>query len=143
MPESPRARPLTDSEAAQLRLHFGSRIPIWYAEFLGTLPMANRIIRYTGSKTTWDLWWAGADMMISEDSESLPGRAVASAGYVPVAIDPTGSGNPYFVRFDDDDPPIVQVFHDRIGPSGEILSEHSTVVCDRMSRLFRDAIQLA
>jgi hypothetical protein len=139
---SVRARRLSLAEGALLRSHFGDHIPDWYIDLLCQHPLANRILQYRGPTDTWDLWLADADVMKRESADALPGQAIRRSGYIPVAIDPTGSGNPYFVRFDSADPPILQILHDRIGPNSELLPGFAVTVCNSLSGFLRAAILL-
>jgi hypothetical protein len=141
MPVSTRAQRLDAAGAARIRSEYGAAVPAWYVELLQTVPLAGRIVQFTRNGETWDVWWAD-DKVIALERHAIPGVRVAAEGYVPVAIDPTGSGNPFFVKFESDDPPLLQLLHDRVGPDGE-LAGAVVVVCGSLTGFFEEAVHLA
>ncbi|HEX8296071.1 MAG TPA: hypothetical protein VF593_07205 [Chthoniobacteraceae bacterium] len=55
----------------------------------------------------------------SEQTELCPGIAVAAAGFVPVGGCACGSGDPYFIRFQDGEGgPLYRIYHDEVSEAG-------------------------
>jgi hypothetical protein len=53
--------------------------------------------------------WSNPWHMRGESLEAYPGIAILERGYINVAIDPGGGGNPYFIPTDEgEDPPLFR-----------------------------------
>jgi hypothetical protein len=51
----------------------------------------------------------------SESNEFYPGLVVKADGYVPIAGCAEGSGDPYFIRIQDQQPgPVYRIYHDTV-----------------------------
>jgi hypothetical protein len=77
----------------------------------------------------------------SETEECYPGLAIRDLGYACLAIDPTGSGDPYFMRVaDGDNPPVFQVYHD-VSDVGTVIEQEGMIkIADSLSELFTNAL---
>lgn len=106
------------SELDHARDRLRSSVPDWYWEALSQFPIAGGCFTYetTGQRHDFD-WFRPADML-DEAYSVQPGMYVRESGLVPIAGCATGSGDPYFIRFDSEDPAVIQVFHDAAAPSG-------------------------
>ena len=130
----------------QLVKDTGGRIPAWYVELLVGFPLAGLEIGWQSDYPTdgydgigWMLWNAPAGIR-SESLECYPGLAILENGWINVASDSAGSGDPYFIPTDKgDDPPVFQIYHD-IGEDAEvILAEGCRLVAPSLSELFQHA----
>jgi hypothetical protein len=76
----------------------------------------------------------------NETEQCYPGLAIRKLGYACLGIDPTGGGNPYFIKVSaGDNPPVYQVYHDvsRIGE--EIEKRGMYQVADSLAAFFNNA----
>ncbi len=78
--------------------------------------------------------------MIDESFEAYPGIPILEKGYVCIGGDPTGSGDPYFVDFNFNNPPIFQIFHDSGDQADEILEQGKVKVADSFTDFFMKGI---
>jgi hypothetical protein len=141
-----RAGSLADaSELAALNREMGGRMPDWLVELLTSVPLCGLSIGLETAEDEYSLLWNGVRGMRSESLESYPGIAVLTRGYVSVASDGTGGGDPFFIAADDgNDPPLYQVYHDvgeqvyhDVGEAaGEILAAGRVTVAASLSSLF-------
>lgn len=123
------------------------QIPTWYVELLTTFPLCGLELGWQASKPTADYdgvaWmeWSDVAGIRSESIECYPGLAILEHGYVNVASDPEGSGDPYFIHASkNDDPPLYQVYHDVSDEASEILAEGRVLVAKSLSAFLRKAI---
>lgn len=111
-----RGRLLSQPEGEKLRLHFKARLPEWYIELLSEVPLVECELEIlTADDDCLSVQWMSSQHMIQEDGEACPGVVARTAGFVPVANCSVGTGDPYFVRFDGDDPAVWKVSHDSQG----------------------------
>ena len=116
----------------QLVQDSGKRIPAWYVELLVGFPLG-------GLEIAW-MEWSDPNNIRSESLECYPGLAILERGWINVASDSGGSGDPYFIPTDQgDNPPVFQVYHD-VGDKAEvILAEACRLAAPSLSDLFRQA----
>ena len=70
----------------------------------------------------------------------LPGLAIRKLGYTCLAIDPTGGGDPYFMKTSEgDNPPVYQVYHDVSQIGSVIEQEGMKKIADSLSEFFEKA----
>ena len=76
----------------------------------------------------------------SESLECYPGLAILEKGWINIASDSMGSGDPYFIpTYEGNNPPVFQVYHD-VSDKGEvILAEGRRLVAPSLSELFNHA----
>jgi hypothetical protein len=76
----------------------------------------------------------------SETEKCYPGVAIRKLGYSCLAIDPTGGGDPYFMKVSEgDNPPVYQVYHD-VSEIGSIIeAEGMTKIANSLSEFFTKA----
>lgn len=137
-----RGRLLSADEARLLREHFRDRVPEWYIQLLSEVPLIECRFR-----VPWDdgyfayVMWLDAANMISEDQDVYPGILARTAGFVPVGGSAVGSGDPYFIKFDSDDPPLWNIYHDSADIVEERfdLKEHS-VLGSSLSSVFERCV---
>lgn len=120
-------RVATTEEIELLNEKFGEKIPIWYYKLISDLPLIHMEIGWQAYEPEED--FDGIEYveiyqpshMVEESFETYPGIPVLGRGYVCIGGDPTGSGNPYFIKFDADNPPVFQIYHDSGNNPDEIL----------------------
>lgn len=111
-----KGRVLSQRESGELRQYFKDRLPEWYIELLREVPLMECELEVlTADDDYLSVQWMSSQHMIQEDGEAYPGLVARTASFVPVANCSLGTGDPYFVRFDGDDPALWQVSHDSQG----------------------------
>jgi len=122
-------------------------IPLWYIDLLCEVPLAGLVLGWQAYEPDeeWDgvswMEWSNAQHMRAECLEAYPGIAILQRGYVSVALDLDGGGDPYFIPTDQgEDPPLYQVFHD-LGDHPDTILEHGRhLVAPSLSGFFRTAM---
>jgi len=139
-------RVLTDQEAHTLMDEI-SVYPQWLLQLLKTVPLCGLEIGWQAydpepedDGVAW-LEWCDASGVISESVEAYPGLAILPAGYINIAGDSCGGGNPYFICIHDgEDPPMYQVYHDVGDEAGVILKDGRRTVSASLSEFFRSGV---
>jgi hypothetical protein len=132
---------------AGLNAEMNARIPAWYVELLTSIPICGLELEWQADVPddeddgiAW-IEWCGVKGIRSESLECYPGRAILERGYINVASDSTGGGDPYFIPTDqEDDPPVYQVFHDMGDQADQILAEGRQLIAPSLSDFFRFAL---
>ena len=71
--------------------------------------------------------------------EAYPGLAILELGYLGIAEDPTGSGDPYFISLKEgNNPPVYQIYHDVSDVGEEIIKEGKELISHKLSDLFKN-----
>jgi hypothetical protein len=122
-------------------------IPLWYAELISTVPLCGLELGWQAQEPTHDyhaiewMQWSDPRNVRSESIEYYPALAILEHGYVNVASDPGGSGNPYLIAaHQGEDPPLYQVYHDVSDQGPEIIADGRTLVAESLSEFFRKAL---
>jgi len=93
-----------------------------------------------GGEISFGIEWLGAREMIREATSLYPGIVTIKSGYVPVGECEQGSGDPFFVSFAaSDDPPLMQIFHDRVVEGPDLPSDAYWAVVGSLSEFFERA----
>jgi len=123
------------------------RIPLWYVELITTVPICGLELGWQAQEPVGDYdgveWmeWSDPRNMRSESIDCYPGLAILEHGYVNVASDLSGGGDPYFIAAGkSQDPPLYQVYHDVSDEAKAILAEGRNLVTRSLSGFFRKAI---
>ncbi len=139
-------RVLTEAEARVLTDEVAG-YPGWLLELLTTVPLCGLELGWQAydPEPTFDgvewLEWCNAAGVKSESVDCYPGLAILPAGYINVAGDSTGGGDPYFICIHDGpDPPLYQVYHDVGSEAEAILRDGRRLVSAKLSEFFRSAI---
>lgn len=118
LPPSKCGRRASPAELSQLHDAM-PHIPEWYLTLLGRWPLSGSQLQLN---MTYDkhvaIEWASPSDITQEAFDAIPGIFIRDLGYVPVGLCPEGSGNPFFTRFENDDPELIQVYHDAVSPDG-------------------------
>lgn len=93
--------------------------PPEYRQFLETNALTGKPVEISAED---DLSGVGASIelfneadAVSEANEFYPGLVVKADGYVPIAGCAEGSGDPYFIRLQDQQPgPVYRIYHDSV-----------------------------
>ena len=134
------------AEMVELQTKLTNPLPHWYAELLSTYPLAGLYLDHPLYKAEDDddgyisLKIATPRDIYSETEECYPGLAIRDLGYACFAIDPIGSGDPYFIKVaDGDNPPVYQVYHD-VGNTGTEIEAHGMVkIANSLTEFFDNA----
>jgi hypothetical protein len=127
----------TEEQYAALATSFGLPLPQWLSALLQNYSLC-------GAELFWQAYPPEDDFdgrsyiiladpgnMAAESTELTPGRDILPLGFVCIAADGNGIGDPYFIPLEKEDPPVYQVHHDntpaehQIGPhSGRLVAHH-------------------
>jgi hypothetical protein len=84
--------------------------------------------------------FVGFEGVQDEFYELYPGCAIGKLGYICIAEDPTGSGDPYFINiYEGDNPPVYQIYHDVSDIGEEIIQGGREKIVNQLSELFKIA----
>ncbi len=116
-----------------------SILPSWYIEFLTTFPINGLIIDFNvNPDDERSLEFVGFEGIQEEFYELYPGCAIGKLGYICIAEDPTGSGDPYFINIHEgDNPSVYQIYHDVSNLGEEIIQEGREKIAHQLSELFK------
>ncbi|WP_148630928.1 SMI1/KNR4 family protein [Bacillus sp. E214] len=141
-------RTATREEIQLLNDKFGDKIPSWYCKLISELPLIHMEIGWQAYEPEED--YDGIEYveiyqpihMIDNSFEAYQGIQILERGYVCIGGDPTGSGDPYFINFDSENPPVFQIYHDVGNNPDEILKHGKAKVADSFVEFFRNGIIL-
>lgn len=129
----------TEEQCAALAAALGRPLPRWLSRMLQTYPLSGAELSWQAVPPDDDfdgrshVILAGPDMMARESTELTPGCEILSIGFVCIAADGDGTGDPYFISFAEDDPPVYRVHHED-DPADHRLGTHTaTLVADHLS----------
>ena len=124
----------------------GAQFPDWYRDLLATVPLIGLELGVATPESSDDddinwLLWLGPDAISTESLELYPGSAVLRHGYLCVGGCAHGSGDQYFVNTGagDDDPPLVQIYHDLGTEAERILADGVVEIAPTLSAFFARA----
>lgn len=108
----------TEEQCAALAASLGLSLPEWLIAFLRNHPLC-------GAKLFWQAYPPDEDFdgrsyviladpgsMAVESTELTPGCDILPLGFVCIAADGDGLGDPYFIPLSEEDPPVYQVRHE-------------------------------
>jgi hypothetical protein len=134
-----------DSDIRLLRSRLpNSLVPNWLVNLLEGYKLAGVCFSLSSDSDNSGLGaeviWLTPEQIVSETTDSEPGRSVVASQFLPIGACAIGSGDPYFLdlREASNDPPVVRVPHDYAGGSSYPL-ERVEVVSPRLSDFFRNA----
>lgn len=141
-----RGRLADPAQMASLVRDTGDILPDWYVELLTTIPLCDLEIGWPafaprpGDEGILWMYLSNPETLRAEMLECYPGMALVKRGYVNLASDTEGSGDPYFFPTDrGDDPPVFR-FGQEAGKDPDILIARGwTRVSAHLSDLFRSA----
>ena len=124
----------------------GTHLPDWYRDLLATVPLIDLELGVITPDASEDddiswLLWLGPDAISTESLELHPGSAVLPHGYLCVGGCAHGSGDQYFLNTGagDDDPPLVQIYHDLGTEAERILADGVVEIAPTLSAFFAEA----
>ena len=135
-------------EMLALQLQLTVRLPRWYVKLLLKYPLAGIYLDYPAYEPDIDIESDGFVSLriarprdiISETEKCYPGLAIRKLGYACLATDPTGGGDPYFIKVSEgDDPPVYQVYHDISEIGSVVEAEGMQKIANSLSELFSKA----
>ena len=137
---------VSPGEMQELQSQLTVPLPNWYGELLLRYPLAGAHLEYP----RWDpedgydgyepLQLATTKNVYNETEQCYPGLAIRELGYVCLAIDLTGGGDPYFIKVTEgDNPPVYQVYHD-VSDVGIVIEQKGMVrIADSLAEFFTKA----
>ncbi|MEQ1504137.1 MAG: SMI1/KNR4 family protein [Myxococcota bacterium] len=106
----------TVQEVRDVENRLGLRLPDQLVEVLTQAPLGGLTFTLSEDEDPSglgvDMRWMTPKQIVEEGTETYPGISAVSADYLPIGIDLTGGGDPYFVRLDD--LALVRIPHDAI-----------------------------
>ena len=134
------------AEMKDLQSRLTNPLPAWYAELLMMYPLSSRYINYPNqtpgdSHEDYDsMRLARAIDIYNEMEECYPGLAIRDLGYTLFASDPTGSGDPYFIKTaEGDNPPVYKVYHDVSHIGTVVEKEGMNMIAVSLAEFFNNA----
>ena len=118
----------TEEQCAALADSLGLPLPQWLSALLQSYALCGAELFWQAYPPEDDfdgrsyITLADPDRMAIESVELTPGREILPLGFVCIAADDDGIGDPYFIPLAEEDPPVYQVRHDndaeehQIGP---------------------------
>ena len=141
-------RTATNEEIQLLNDKFGDKIPSWYCKLISELPLIHMEIGWQAYEPEEDYDGIAyveiyqPSHMIDESFEAYPGIPILERGFICIGGDPTGSGDPYFINFDSQNPPVFQIYHDSGDNPDEILKHGKAEVANSLAEFFRNGVIL-
>ena len=86
-----------------------------------------------------EMQWLTPAQMVSEAVDAYPGILAVPAGYLPVGMCLTGSGDPYVLAGAGDDPPLVRIPHEAAAGAERLDLARIERVAERLSDFLRAA----
>ncbi len=118
----------------------GGRIPEWFIDLFTSYPLSHALIEIKDredDEMEYVLEFVSPEWMESESLEAYPGCAILEHGYICIAADPTGGGDPYFINVNEsDDPAVYQIYHDISDVAEEIIAHGRQKIAESFSELF-------
>jgi hypothetical protein len=121
-------------------------LPTWYGELLTKYPLAGAYMEYPLHEPDGEydgfetLRLARLEDIYNETEKAYPGIAIKNLGFACLAIDPTGGGDPYFMKIDEgDNPPVYQVYHDGNTDGAVIVEKWMNKIADSLAEFFTRA----
>jgi hypothetical protein len=141
-----RGRLADPAQMAALARDTGGVLPPWYAQLLTTVPLCDLEIGWPAFAPTpeddgiqW-MFLSNPANIRSASLECYPGIALLTRGYINLAGDSSGSGNPYFFpTAEGDDPPVYRFGHEVSEDADVLLEKGGILVSGRLSDLLRAA----
>ena len=137
---------VSSAEIRELQSKLTVPLPDWYIEVMSTYPLAGLYLDYPLYEAKGDddgycpIEIATANNIYSESVECYPGLAITDLGYACLAIDPTGGGDPYFMKVaEGDNPSVYQVCHDVSDVGTEIEAMGMIKIANSLSEFFGKA----
>jgi hypothetical protein len=132
----------TEEQCAALAASLGLLLPQWLSDLLQTYALC-------GAKLFWQAYppeddfdglsyitLAHPERMAVESVELTPGFEILSLGFICIAADDDGIGDPYFIPSGDEDPPVYQVRHEMDEEEHQIGPHPARLVARHLSEFF-------
>lgn len=129
----------SEQQCAALTVSLGLSLPHWLSELLQTHSLCGAELFWQAypPETNFDgrsyITFADPDRIVLESVELTPGREILPLGFVCVATDDDGIGDPYFIALDQEDPPVYQVHHDNDEDEHQIGPHQARLVARHLS----------
>jgi hypothetical protein len=129
----------TEEQCAALAASLGLPLPQWLSALLQTYSLC-------GAQLFWQAYppeddfdgrsyvtLADLNRMAVESVELTPGCEILPLGFVCIAADDDGIGDPYFIPLGEEDPPVYQVYHDADAAEHQIGPHQARLVAHHLS----------
>jgi len=130
----------TESDFEQLKDELKQAIPIWVKTMLTDFEIGNLILDFNSQGDETILIQFNTFKQIEDACLNMyPGCAIFELGFIGIAEDPTGSGDPYFIKTDEgENPPVYQIYHDISDDGQEILKHGKELIANKLSDIFKN-----
>lgn len=127
------------SQFDELNKKANNIIPQWLIELYIKHSFSNLILELIDAEDEdcqYDLQIAPPNWIENELFDLAPGCFIAEFGYLCIAEDPTGGGDPYFINVNEGfNPPVYQIYHDISDDGKEILENGKEKIANSLSEL--------
>jgi hypothetical protein len=83
-----------------------------------------------------ELKWLSPKEILDESRHSYPGIPALSKGYIPIGACLEGSGDPYFIKAGEENPPLVRIMHESVSQNGNLNIDDIEIVRSEISDFF-------
>lgn len=122
-----------------LNMKANNLIPTWFVELHVKYPFAKMNLKLPDPEDAdgeYSLTISPPEWIESELFELMPGCCIAELGYISIAEDANGSGDPYFININEGtNPPVYQIYHDISEEAHEIIKEGKVKIANSLSEL--------
>jgi hypothetical protein len=141
-----RGRIIPPADFDKLAEELAIPVPPWLRELFTSVPLCGLEFAWQKYEPDSDfdglevMEWADAPGIRSETLQCYPGIVLREFGYISVASDSMGGGDPYFVNVHEGiDPPLYQIYHDISDQASRIIAGGRRIVSPRLSDFFLSA----
>ncbi|OHX63786.1 hypothetical protein [Flammeovirga pacifica] len=133
----------TESDYELLKDEVKQIIPNWVKHMLIDFKIANLILDFKFQEDEQISIQFNSFKQIEDACLNMyPGCAIFELGYIGIGEDPTGSGNPYFIKIDEgENPPLYQIYHDVSDKGEEIVKQGKELISNKLSDIFKNQIK--
>lgn len=134
----------TENDFDSLENTIRESIPTWLKSMLIDFKIANLIIEfYAIDEEILSIQFNSFKNIEDACLNMYPGCAIFEMGYIGIAEDPTGSGDPYFVNLNEgENPPVYRIYHDISDKGEEILKNGKELIANKLSDIFKNQIKV-
>ena len=119
----------------RLKKEFPDLSIAWLIAAMSEFPLAG--CNFFMESIHFDMNWMDIETMIKEAKEFYPGISAIRHNYFPVGTCMYGSGDPYFIDLKGEDKTVVQIPHDSIDSTMQLIKGDVEVIFPKLADLFK------
>ena len=129
-----------ENDFKNLKVEVKQIIPNWVKSMLIDFEIASLILDFNSRNDEQiSIQFNSFKLIEGACLNMYPGCAIFKHGYIGIGEDPTGSGDPYFIKTDEgDNPPVYQIYHDVSDKGEEILKHGKELIANKFSDIFKN-----